>query len=215
MVLPTINRTLLPLKAANSFYAFSFFAIVPFTPVFLRQIGLDAEQSAIINGTRMFILCLTGPLWGILADKKQKHRRLLAVQIICSTLLMFLAPWIVRAIPTNSNDSSCILSMTLNLSSYNLNQNKTSRITKLIDDDRSLTGNLTSYNLNQNNTSRLLNLTDRDGSATNKTTGYQKVLPLIIKESNSANDSSNVIKCENSAERKKENLSFYHYAGSS
>ena len=104
MALSTINRTLLPLKAACFFYFFSFFSIVPFIQVFLRQIGLDAKQAGITAGLRMFIQCLTGPLWGIIADKKQRHRSLLLTQIICSSCPVLLAPWIPKIVPRNVHE---------------------------------------------------------------------------------------------------------------
>ena len=99
MKLPTVNRTLLPVKAAYFFYYFSFSCIIPFIPVFLREVGMNAEQAGIAFGTRTIIQFFTGPIWGGWADKKRKHRLFLIVQIVCSTIFMFSSPFIPKLLP--------------------------------------------------------------------------------------------------------------------
>ena len=99
MKLPTINRMLLPVKAAYFFYYFSFSSIIPFIPIFLRDVGLNAEQAGIIFGTRTLIQFFTGPIWGLMADKKRKHTLFLIIQIVVSSLFMFSSPFIPKLLP--------------------------------------------------------------------------------------------------------------------
>ena len=97
--LPTINRTLLPVKVAYFFYYFSFSSIIPFIPVFLREVGLNAAQAGIIFGTRTLVQFFTGPIWGVMADKKRKHKLFLIIQIVFSSWFMFSTPWIPKLLP--------------------------------------------------------------------------------------------------------------------
>ena len=125
MKLPSINRTLLPIKIAYLFYFFSFASITPFLAVFLKANGLDAEQAGIINGSRQLVQFISGIVWGILADKRKRHKVFLIIQVVASSLLLFSLPWMLKTFPKNSESESAGIFL---LRNHSIN-NQSSRMT--------------------------------------------------------------------------------------
>lgn len=59
------------------FYFFHFAglgAVVPYLPLFYKQLGLPAKKAGIISGTQPFISFLFTPLWGAFADRFKKGK---------------------------------------------------------------------------------------------------------------------------------------------
>jgi PPP family 3-phenylpropionic acid transporter len=72
-----VDRTLLAPKA----YYFSYYAagasLVPFLVLYYRQLGLSGSQIGLLSGMAPLMTWIAAPLWGVLADVTQQHRRLL------------------------------------------------------------------------------------------------------------------------------------------
>ncbi|XP_077984491.1 major facilitator superfamily domain-containing protein 6-like [Glandiceps talaboti] len=82
MVKCEVNKTFLPIKAVYFFYL-SGKAVLPFyLPVFFTQLGLSAVHIGIIFGIEPFIGFVGKPLWGIIADKYNKHKLILLTAMI-------------------------------------------------------------------------------------------------------------------------------------
>ena len=84
-----INKNLLVLKL---YYFFTFSGkacIEPFFPVFLRHVGMSAQQTGVIIGLQPVARLLGAPIFGTLADKYRKHRIVMLIMLIVSTTLRF------------------------------------------------------------------------------------------------------------------------------
>lgn len=84
-----INKDLLVFKL---YYFFAFTAqacVIPFLPVFFRHVGMSAEQTGFILGLQPLARLIAAPLCGGLADKHRKHRVVMIVMCITSSLLLF------------------------------------------------------------------------------------------------------------------------------
>ena len=99
MILPSINKLLLAPKLAYFFFFFSYSSVSPFIAVFMSTNGLNPQQSGFIIGSRCFAQFLSGPVWGAIADKTNRNKVILMIQIIVSTVALFSTPWIPLALP--------------------------------------------------------------------------------------------------------------------
>lgn len=67
--------------------------LVPFLPVYMKQLGLSSTETGIIYGVMPFISFLVRPLIGAVADKTRKHKLSLIICIlftgVCHCLLLF------------------------------------------------------------------------------------------------------------------------------
>lgn len=61
-------------KVFYFFYFAGLGAVVPYLPLFYKQLGLPAKKAGIISGTQPFISFLFTPLWGAFADKFKKGK---------------------------------------------------------------------------------------------------------------------------------------------
>ena len=77
-----INRSLLPIK----FFFFTFLggvgSVIPYVAVFLKQLGMGAQQIGLISGVRPVVGFISAPLWGILGDRYKIRRHLLLFSIV-------------------------------------------------------------------------------------------------------------------------------------
>lgn len=84
-----INKDLFVLKLYY-FFAFSAKACIqPFFPVFLRHVGLSAEQTGYVIGLQPLANFIGAPIAGALADKYRKHRVAMLIMCIVSSALRF------------------------------------------------------------------------------------------------------------------------------
>ncbi|XP_013416364.1 major facilitator superfamily domain-containing protein 6-A [Lingula anatina] len=80
-----INTALLPCKAYYFLSLAALASLMPYLPLYMQHIGLNASESAIIYGSMPFITFFVKPLWCMLADKFQKHKLLLIlVSVFCA-----------------------------------------------------------------------------------------------------------------------------------
>lgn len=89
-----VNKDLLVFKL---YYFFTFTGqafVKPFLPVFLRHVGMSAEQTGMILGLRPVAGIIGAPLFGGLADKYRKHKVVMMVMCITSSALFFSLVWV-------------------------------------------------------------------------------------------------------------------------
>lgn len=57
-------------------------ALYPYLPVYYRQLGLGGEQIGILTAAVPLINLVSGPLWGWLADSRQRHKQVLIISLV-------------------------------------------------------------------------------------------------------------------------------------
>jgi len=57
-------------------------ALYPYLPVYYRQLGLGGEQIGILTAAVPLINLVSGPLWGWLADSRQRHKQVLILSLV-------------------------------------------------------------------------------------------------------------------------------------
>ncbi|XP_052791562.1 major facilitator superfamily domain-containing protein 6-like [Mya arenaria] len=89
MALPCgeVNRQLFPVKLMYFFFFAGQGAILPFIPVYMRQLGLSATETGIIYGVMPFVAFFVRPLIGVLSDKIQNHKAVLIVCVLLTGVL--------------------------------------------------------------------------------------------------------------------------------
>lgn len=89
----TINRNLLPVKGIYFTFLSAGGSLLPFIPVYMKQLGLSSAEAGIIYGVMPFVAFFVRPLFGALADKTHKHKLILALCIlltgVCYLMLLF------------------------------------------------------------------------------------------------------------------------------
>ncbi|XP_022099002.1 major facilitator superfamily domain-containing protein 6-like [Acanthaster planci] len=102
-----VNRALLPFKAVYFFFLAGMSCLIPFLPVYMRQLGLTIAETGLVRSLEPCISFAASPVWGSLADKYSKHKLLLIVSIAGSSILMFAIMFIPTAeAPGASNSTS-------------------------------------------------------------------------------------------------------------
>ncbi|WAQ98165.1 MFSD6-like protein [Mya arenaria] len=105
MALPCgeVNRQLLPVKLMYFFFMAG--TLLPFIPVYMRQLGLSAEETGIIYGVMPFVAFFVRPLIGVLADKIQRHK---AVLIVCVLLTGVMYDLLLLTPAKQTHDNSAL-----------------------------------------------------------------------------------------------------------
>ncbi|OWA49992.1 hypothetical protein BV898_14523 [Hypsibius exemplaris] len=85
-----VNKTLLPLKLFFGFYLAGLACIIPYMPVFARQLGFTDGELAVIYGLLPFVGLLSKPVVGIIADKLNAHRLVLLIALIVQGVFTFI-----------------------------------------------------------------------------------------------------------------------------
>ncbi|OQV15359.1 hypothetical protein BV898_10465 [Hypsibius exemplaris] len=80
---------LLPLKAISFLLVGAPASIVPYIPIFNRNLGLNAAENGIIFGALPFLSILSRPTAGTLLDKLRAHRVILRVFLLTELLFYF------------------------------------------------------------------------------------------------------------------------------
>lgn len=78
-----INRELLPVKGIYFTFLAGIGALLPFIPVYMKQLGLSSTEAGIIYGVMPFIAFFVRPFFGAVADKLHKHKLIL---MLCTFL---------------------------------------------------------------------------------------------------------------------------------
>ena len=84
-----INMDLLPMKFYYLFFFGAVASVAPFLPVFFRYMGMSARQTGVLTGLYPLVSFVSKPFWGAVADKCRKHKKVMVVILIVSSLLMF------------------------------------------------------------------------------------------------------------------------------
>ncbi|XP_070552560.1 major facilitator superfamily domain-containing protein 6-like [Ptychodera flava] len=82
-----VNKVFLPVKAVYFFYLSAKAVLIPYLPVYFKQLGISSVHIGIIFGLEPFIGFIFKPLWGMLADKFSKQRLILVCGLITSMIL--------------------------------------------------------------------------------------------------------------------------------
>lgn len=69
-------------KVFYFFYFAGLGAMVPYLPLFYKQLGLPAKQAGIISGTQPFISFLFTPVWGAFADRFKKGKLVFSISFM-------------------------------------------------------------------------------------------------------------------------------------
>lgn len=77
-----INRRYIIPKMFYFFYFAGLGAVVPYLPLFYKQLGLPAKKAGIISGIQPFISFLFTPTWGALADKFKKGKLVFTISFM-------------------------------------------------------------------------------------------------------------------------------------
>ena len=84
-----INKDLLVFKLYYFFVFSGQVCVKPFLPIFFRHVGMSAEQTGMLLGLQPLARLIAAPLSGALADKYRKHRLVMMVMCVVSTVLYF------------------------------------------------------------------------------------------------------------------------------
>ncbi|WP_299029267.1 major facilitator superfamily domain-containing protein 6 [uncultured Thermanaerothrix sp.] len=57
-------------------------ALYPYLPVYYRQLGVGGEQIGVLTAAVPLINLVSGPLWGWLADSRQRHKQVLVLSLV-------------------------------------------------------------------------------------------------------------------------------------
>lgn len=77
-----INRKYIIPKVFYFFYFAGLGAVLPYLPLFYKQLGLPARKAGIISGIQPFISFLFTPMWGALADKFKKGKLVFTISFM-------------------------------------------------------------------------------------------------------------------------------------
>ena len=77
-----INQKYVVPKMFYFFYFAGLGAILPYLPLFYKQLGLPAKKAGIISGIQPFISFVFTPMWGALADNTRKGKLIFAISFI-------------------------------------------------------------------------------------------------------------------------------------
>jgi PPP family 3-phenylpropionic acid transporter len=101
-----IDTFMIPSKVAYIFQQAKDSSYKPYMNLFLISTGLTPVQAGQINGLRFLGAIVGAPLWGLIADLKKAHRRMITLLCICAVLTLSTQPLISIAI-TGTNTDSC------------------------------------------------------------------------------------------------------------
>ncbi|XP_045204652.2 major facilitator superfamily domain-containing protein 6-like [Mercenaria mercenaria] len=79
----SVNRELLAVKVIYFTFLAAVGDLLPFIPVYMKQLGLSSTETGIIYGVMPFIAFFVRPLFGAVADKLRRHKLVL---MICTFL---------------------------------------------------------------------------------------------------------------------------------
>ncbi|GFS14404.1 major facilitator superfamily domain-containing protein 6-like [Elysia marginata] len=95
-----INRTLLPVKGFYFVFMAAVGSLLPFVAVYMHQLRLTVQETAIIYGIMPFVGFFVRPLIGAVADKYKKHKLVLISVTLLTGLFYFLLVFVpARAEP--------------------------------------------------------------------------------------------------------------------
>ena len=97
LMLPSLNRNLLPLKFTLFFFNGASFAIMPYLTIHMKDIGINDVDIALMYAILPFCVFIAPPVVGFFADKLGNYIRVLLMSIIGCAFFHSL----LLAVPTN------------------------------------------------------------------------------------------------------------------
>lgn len=85
-----IDRAFLPPKAYYFCYYAAMACLMPYLPLYYRQIGLTGAQIGLLAGISPIMTWIAAPFWGALADSTGRHRTILTVTMVGSMCMITL-----------------------------------------------------------------------------------------------------------------------------
>ncbi|HEY5574840.1 MAG TPA: major facilitator superfamily domain-containing protein 6 [Anaerolineales bacterium] len=83
-----LKRKLILPKIMYFFYYGAAAALIPFLVIYYRSVGLPENSIGVLTAIPPLLTLFSAPLWGGLADATQQHRRLLALSIAASLVIV-------------------------------------------------------------------------------------------------------------------------------
>lgn len=78
----SVDRKYIFAKMFYFFYFAGLGAVLPYQPLFYKEIGIPAKKAGIISGIQPFVSFLFTPVWGAIADKFQKGRSIFVMSFV-------------------------------------------------------------------------------------------------------------------------------------
>ena len=82
-----VNRSFLVPKLFNLFHSASLTTLMPFLPIYFRQLGMTAFQSGILGSFPGVVEVWSSPLWRLVSEKTNKRKCLLLLMILAGIVL--------------------------------------------------------------------------------------------------------------------------------
>lgn len=92
-----INHTLLPVKAHFFFFMAAMGPILPFLPVFGKQLGLSEVALGLITSVLPILFLLAKPVFGFILDYFQSQRKTVFITLVATTSVFFTLLYLVPA----------------------------------------------------------------------------------------------------------------------
>lgn len=92
-----VNYELLPVKAHFFFFMAAMGPILPFLPVFGKQLGLSEVALGLITSLLPILFLLAKPVFGFILDYFQSHRKAIFIALVATTSVFFALLYIVPA----------------------------------------------------------------------------------------------------------------------
>lgn len=78
----SVDRKYIFAKMFYFFYFAGLGAVLPYQPLFYKELGIPAKKAGIISGIQPFVSFLFTPVWGAIADKFQKGRSIFVMSFV-------------------------------------------------------------------------------------------------------------------------------------
>lgn len=90
-----INYALLPVKAHFFFFMAAMAPILPFLPVFGKQLGVSEVANGIVTSVLPVLFLVAKPIFGYILDYFQSKRKTVFITLVCATTIFFMLLYIV------------------------------------------------------------------------------------------------------------------------
>ncbi|XP_075223141.1 major facilitator superfamily domain-containing protein 6 [Lycorma delicatula] len=117
-----VNRRLLPVKAHFFFFMSAMGPVLPFLPVFGKQLGVSEVVMGVITSVLPVLFLIAKPVFGFILDTFQSARKIIFLLLLCTTNVFFVLLVFIPVPDSNvvKIDTCSGLHVCSNQSSYNL-----------------------------------------------------------------------------------------------
>jgi len=116
----SVDRALIMPKAFYFFFFSAIASLFPYLAVYYQSINLSGSQIGLLTGIPPFVMVISAPVWGAVADATRQHRRLLVLAVTLSLISIYLIsiamsfPILIILTLVNSFAFSAVMPMTDN-----------------------------------------------------------------------------------------------------